>query len=165
MPFKSSYLPHLNLLMDSSLFVKISNELTFFLLGARNCPHKAIENPFILVTLPWAVGLKHSDFTGTRGYYAELFQTKHTIWFPSWFLSGGDLWSTNCVAWRIDWILVLIWAGEMVQWIEHLPCNCKDLSLKPEHVRLDKVAHIYNSNPSRWEVETEEYLEAHRSEA
>lgn len=21
----------------------------------------------------------------------------------------------------------------MVQWIEHLSCNCKDLSLKPEH--------------------------------
>lgn len=22
----------------------------------------------------------------------------------------------------------------MVQWIEHLSCNCKDLSLKPEHL-------------------------------
>lgn len=50
-PFKSSYLPHLNLFMDSSLCIK-KNPINgiFFLVGAQNCPYVASENLFILVT-------------------------------------------------------------------------------------------------------------------
>lgn len=55
------------------------------------------------------------------------------------------------------------WDGKMAQWVMCLPHKGEDLSADSQNLHHVSMVHIYNPSTPRWEVETRESSEAHRT--